>query len=69
MGGIEPEPTPEEAAAIMAALEVLRDARRKVEPGFGRWEFAARVGRRVPAQVDTRETMWAVAARLQQEGW
>lgn len=71
MGGIEPHPSPEEAAAIMAALEVLRGAQERQVPRFSRWEFAARSGLRVSAQVGRRDSMWAVAARVgqQQEGW
>ncbi|TCJ16442.1 hypothetical protein E0L93_09990 [Rubrobacter taiwanensis] len=67
---MEPQPAPEEAAAILAALEVLRGARQeKVRPRFSAWEFAARTGRPVPPHVGERDSIWAVAARLQQEGW
>jgi len=45
---IEPEPTADEAAAIMAALESLREEPRKEEPRPSRWELSGRLGRMLP---------------------
>jgi len=57
---IEPTPTPEEAAAIMAALEVL-DAK---EPGTGpparsRWRLAGLLGHPVPQGMGLEGSLWS----------
>lgn len=58
---IEPEPTPEEAAAIMAALEVLRGEPEKRETGPSRWELSGRLGRMLPPGRKLEGSPWTYA--------
>lgn len=59
---IEPAPTPGEAAAIMAALEVQReDGRETPTPQPGRWELAGRLGRRLPPGMRLEGSPWSYA--------
>lgn len=45
---MKPPPTPEEAAAIMAALETLREEPKKTARTPTRWELSGRLGRMLP---------------------
>lgn len=45
---IEPSPSPEEAAAIMAALEALREEPKEPTQTPSRWELSGRLGRMLP---------------------
>ena len=58
---IEPVPTPEEAAAIEAALEILR-AREPVEWSSlnrSRWRLAGMLGHAVPARMKLEGSLWS----------
>ncbi|HET7479424.1 MAG TPA: hypothetical protein VFJ72_07925 [Rubrobacteraceae bacterium] len=60
----EPVPTPEEAAAIMAALEALREA----EPEKGsslkrsRWKLAGLLGHQVPPGMTLEGSLWSYSS-------
>lgn len=58
---IEPAPTEEEAAAIMAALETLREGGNDVTPSVerSRWRLAGLLGRPVPPGMDLEGSLWA----------
>lgn len=61
---IEPAPTQEEAAAITAALEVLREeSRRESMPSIGprRWELSGRLGRMLPSGMKLEGSLWFYA--------
>ena len=45
---VEPLPSSEEAAAILAALEILREKPEDSEPQPSRWELSGRLGRMLP---------------------
>jgi hypothetical protein len=59
---IEPDPSPEEAAAIAAALEMLRDE----EPGDtlsrSRWRLAGLLGHQVPARMKLEGSLWSYSS-------
>ncbi len=61
---IEPDPTPEEAAAIMAALEALR----KEEPedrdalNRSRWRLAGLLGHAVPTGMNLEGSLWSYSS-------
>ena len=61
---INPTPTPEEAAAIVAALETLGGGRAETEQsapsvtGRSRWEIAGRLGRPLPAEMSLEGALW-----------
>ena len=58
--GIEPPPTPEEAAAIAAALEVLREAEPEPSvPVRSRWRLAGLLGRPVPPGMKLEGSLWS----------
>lgn len=56
----EPTPTPEEAAAIVAALEVLREDGRRQGPSVkrSRWRLAGLLGHPVPPGMKL-EGLWS----------
>jgi hypothetical protein len=62
---IEPDPTPEEAAAIMAALE----ARREEEPedrdalNRSRWRLTGLLGHAVPTAMNLEGSLWSYSSR------
>ena len=61
---IQPEPTPEEAAAIVAAIESLRgEAPGETQPGRSRWEIAGRLGRPLPKEMELEGALWPLANR------
>ncbi|HEX2181829.1 MAG TPA: hypothetical protein VHH10_06050 [Rubrobacteraceae bacterium] len=61
---IEPDPTPEEAAAIAAALEKLREE----APGDkhalnrSRWRLAGLLGHEVPRRMDLEGSLWSYSS-------
>jgi hypothetical protein len=61
---IEPEPTPEEAAAIAAALEALREE--KPEDGDplnrSRWRLAGLLGHAVPQRMKLEGSLWSYSS-------
>jgi hypothetical protein len=57
---IEPSPTPEEAAAIVAALEALRERRTEAEPpARSRWRLAGMLGHPVPPGMKLEGELWS----------
>ncbi len=54
---VEPAPTPEEAAAIVAALEVLRGEGAEF-PARSRWRLAGLLGHPVPPGTRTAGSLW-----------
>jgi hypothetical protein len=58
---ISPEPEYEEAAAIMAALETLREKPDGREPGPNRWELSGRLGRMLPPGRKLERSPWTYA--------
>lgn len=60
---IEPAPTPEEAAAIVAALEVLRGERVETErPARSRWRLAGLFGHPVPPGMKLDGALWSYSS-------
>jgi hypothetical protein len=60
---IEPPPTPEEAAAIVAALEVLRDEQPEAGiPVRSRWRLAGLFGHPVPPGVGLEGSLWSYSS-------
>ena len=55
---IEPAPTPEEAAAIVAALEVMGRGRPEAEPP-ARWRLAGLLGHSVPPRRRIEGSLWS----------
>ena len=60
---IEPPPTPEEAAAIVAALEALRGGRAEAElPARSRWRLAGLLGHPVPRGMKLEGALWSYSS-------
>ena len=61
---IEPPPTPEEAAAIMAALEALRGggAEERDPPNRSRWRLAGMLGHAVPQGMKLEGSLWSYSS-------
>ena len=59
---IEPDPTPEEAAAIAAALEVLREERGEDPPNRSRWRLAGLFGHAVPQRMRLEGSLWSYSS-------
>jgi hypothetical protein len=59
---IEPDPTPEEAAAIAAALEMLRDEEPGGSPNRSRWRLAGLLGHAVPARMRLEGSLWSYSS-------
>ena len=61
---IEPDPTPEEAAAITAALEALRGEERedREPPNRSRWRLAGLLGHAVPTGMRLEGSMWSYSS-------
>ncbi len=58
---IEPEGSPEEVAAILAALETLRADQATPEPRPGCWELSGRLGRMPPPGRKLEGSPWSYA--------
>jgi len=57
---VEPAPTPEEAAAIVAALEVMGNGRPEAEPpARSRWRLAGLLGHPVPPGMRFEGSLWS----------
>jgi hypothetical protein len=61
---IEPDPTPEEAAAIKAALEALRaeEPEDRDPLNRSRWRLAGLLGHTVPARMKLEGDLWSYRA-------
>ena len=59
---IEPTPTPAESAAIVAALEVLREEPVKGVPGRDRWRLAGLLGHPVPPGIELEGSLWSYSS-------
>ena len=60
---IEPAPTPEEAAAIVAALAALRGGRPETEPqARSRWRLAGMLGHPVPPGMKLEGALWSYSS-------
>ena len=59
---IEPDPNPEEVAAIMAALEVVSKSREEPEVAAGlrrsRWRLAGLLGHASPREMKLEGSLW-----------
>jgi len=62
---IEPAPAPEEAAAIMAALEALRGDEPEDGGPLNRsgWRLAGLLGHAVPAGMKLEGSLWSCSSR------
>ena len=58
---IEPSPTPEEAAAIVAALETLFEEKQEVLPSLkrSRWRLAGLLGHEVEPGMKLEGALWS----------
>ena len=58
---VEPDPTPEEAAAITAALEALRQEGNEEEHALNRsrWRLAGLLGHEVPRTMNLEGSLWS----------
>ena len=61
---IAPEPTPEEAAAIAAALEALREQEPVKDDALNRsrWRLAGLFGHAVPPQMKLEGSLWSYSS-------
>lgn len=61
---IDPEPGSEEAAAIMAALEVLREAELESTPSLkrSRWRLAGLLGHPPPPEMKLEGSLWSYSS-------
>ena len=60
---IEPAPTPEEAAAIVAALEALGGKKPETgPPARSRWRLAGMLGHPVPPGMKLEGTLWSYSS-------
>jgi hypothetical protein len=62
---IEQDPTPEEAAAVAAALEALREeeTENRENSKRSRWRLAGLLGHAVPAPMKLEGTLWSYSNR------
>jgi len=60
---VEPDPKPEEAAAIMAALEALREPEVGNAPNRSRWRLAGLLGHAVPPGMRLEGSLWVYSSR------
>ncbi len=61
---ITPPPTPEEAAAIIAALETMRDERPEEAHSLGRsrWKMAGMLGHIPPRRMKPDDSLWSYSS-------
>jgi hypothetical protein len=59
---IEPDPTPEEAAAIAAMLEALRKEVDEDPPNRSRWRLAGLFGHAVPQRMRLEGSLWSYSS-------
>ena len=62
---IEPDPTPEEVAAIAAALVTLREEGLEDQTSLNRsrWRLAGLFGHAVPARMKLEGSLWSYSSR------
>ena len=61
--GIEPAPTPEEAAAIVAALETSNGKKSEARPSArSRWRLAGMLGHPVPPGMKLDGALWSYSS-------
>ena len=62
---VEPDPKPEEAAAIVAALEALREEEREDRDPLNRsrWRLAGLLGHAVPPGMRLEGSLWVYSSR------
>jgi hypothetical protein len=59
---IEPAPSPEEAAAIVAALKMLREEETEDHLNRSRWRLAGLLGHQVPARTKLEGSLWSYSS-------
>jgi predicted DNA-binding transcriptional regulator YafY len=61
---VEPAPTPDEAAAIVAALEALRAREREDKHALNRsrWRLAGLLGHEVPPGMKLEGSLWSYSS-------
>ena len=61
---VEPDPTPEEAAAIVAALEALRREGQQDRASLNRsrWRLAGLLGHEVPPAMKLEGSLWSYSS-------
>ena len=61
---VEPDPTPEETAAIMAALEALREGEpaKRSSLNRSRWRLAGLLGHEVPPGMKLEGSLWSYSS-------
>ena len=62
---IEPAPSPEEAAAIVAALEALREDEPERKAGNllrDRWRLAGLLGHAPPREIEREGSLWSYSS-------
>ena len=61
---VEPDPTPEQAAAIVAALEALRAREPKdvITLNRSRWRLAGLLGHAVPQTMNLEGSLWSYSS-------
>jgi hypothetical protein len=59
---IEPDPSPEEAAAIVAALNTLRGEEPEDHLNRSRWRLAGLLGHQVPARTKLEGSLWSYSS-------
>ena len=61
---VEPAPTPEEAAAIVAALQALREEGREDRTSLNRsrWRLAGLLGHEVPQRMKLEGSLWSYSS-------
>jgi hypothetical protein len=61
---IEPDPTPEETAAIIAALEALREEEMedRTLQNRSRWRLAGLLGHAVPQRMRLEGSLWSYSS-------
>ena len=61
---VDPPPTPEEAAAIVAALEALRERKPEENRALNRsrWRLAGLLGHAVPQTMNLEGSLWSYSS-------
>jgi hypothetical protein len=59
---IEPDPSSEEAAAIVAALKMLREEEPEDHLNRSRWRLAGLLGHQVPARTKLEGSLWSYSS-------
>jgi hypothetical protein len=59
---VEPDPAPEEVAAIAAALEALREEEDENPLNRSRWRLAGLLGHAVPRRMKLEGSLWSYSS-------